>query len=238
MADSSLPGPGLGDLLALLGGTNPLAGVTKSIQQFQRGVNDFLSAVENFNATMEQMNIIAARVNRLLDDVEPPVRALMPQLTRSITAMDALAEQMSGPIERVAPGLSRLAEVLQSPQVSALPRDLSQVVDIVGDLGRRLQPLGQLAETATGIGILRQFTGGLLANRIPSTDADSAEPERAKPATTPAKASVKPAKSTAAPKAPAKRAKSTAAPKAPAKRAAPGTRSSAAPKSGTSTRRT
>lgn len=177
--------PGLGDLLALVVGTNPLAPITRTVGQFQKGVDDFLHAVENFNATMEQMNQVAARVNRLLDDVEPPVRALMPQLTRSIQAMDAIAEQLSGPVERVAPGLARLAEVLQSPQLTALPRDLTQVMDVVGDLSRRLQPLGQLAESAGGLFGLRPARGTTVAPDAGSAAPDPSPPRSSTPARKP-----------------------------------------------------
>ena len=75
--------PGIGDLLGLFGGANPFGAITKSIGQFQRGVSDFLTAVENFNKTMEQMHGVAERVNGLLDTVEEPIKALVPQLTRT-----------------------------------------------------------------------------------------------------------------------------------------------------------
>ena len=153
------PGLGLGDLLTLFAA--PISGVTKSVQQFQRGVNEFLAAVENFNATMEQMNQVAARVNRMLDDLEPPVRALMPQLTRTITTMDSVAEQFS-----------------------ALPRDLSQVLDVLGDLSRRLQPLGQLAEQASGLGFLRQLGGILPGVRTAEQPAPAAPTAKKKTTTT------------------------------------------------------
>ena len=103
MAESSAPG--LGDLLALFGGANPFASITKTLDQFKRGVNDFLAGVETFNATMESLNGVTTRVNRLLDEVEEPVRALMPQVTRSIKTADAVIAQLSGPVERIAPGL-------------------------------------------------------------------------------------------------------------------------------------
>ena len=73
--------PGISDLLGLFGG-KPFSAITKSIGQFQRGVSDFLSAVENFNKTMEQMHAMADRVNGLLDTVEEPIKALVPQITR------------------------------------------------------------------------------------------------------------------------------------------------------------
>jgi methyl-accepting chemotaxis protein len=116
MAESS-SGPGLNDLMSLFGG-NPLSMIGKSITQFQSGITSFLQSIENFNETMEQMNGVARRINTMLDDLEPVVKAAVPQLTRTLRAADEMVEQMSIPIERVAPGLMRLAETLSSPNIS------------------------------------------------------------------------------------------------------------------------
>ncbi len=140
--------PGIGDLLGLFGGANPFGPITKSISQFQRGVSDFLSAVENFNKTMEQLHGVANRVNDLLDTVEEPIKAFVPQVTRTIKAADAMVEQLSAPIERVAPGLARLADLLAAPALTTLPTDLGEFMTVLSDLAHRLQPLGQMAETA------------------------------------------------------------------------------------------
>ena len=64
---------------------------------------------------MEQMHVMAGRVNNLLDTVEEPIKSLVPQITRTIKAADAMVEQLSAPIDRVVPGLSTLADVLASP---------------------------------------------------------------------------------------------------------------------------
>ena len=158
--------PGISDLLGLFGGANPFAAVTKSIGQFQRGVSDFLSAVENFNKTMEQMNGVANRVNGLLDTLEEPLKAFVPQVTRTIKAADAMVEQLSGPIDRVTPGLSRLAEVLSAPALVTMPKDLSEFMNVLTDLAHRLQPLGQMAESAGSLFGLRPF-GALRAATTP-----------------------------------------------------------------------
>lgn len=208
---------GLGDLLALFGGTNPLGGVARSVAQFQKGVSDFLHAVENFNGTMTQLNEIAARVNRLLDDVEPPIRAAMPQLTRSITLMDTWTQQLSAPIERVAPGLARLADTLSSPVLTALPTDLGEFVEVLGDLARRLQPLGQMAESAGSLFGLRPLAA-FRANR-PANPPRSVSPDRQASSPTaegPPPAASTPATRASAKKAPAKR---PATERAPAQRA-------------------
>jgi uncharacterized phage infection (PIP) family protein YhgE len=116
---------GLGDLLALLGTSNPLAGIGKTIQQLHTGAGQFLETIERFNETMDQLNQVARRVNSLLDTVEEPVKAFVPQMTRTIRTADALMDQLD-----------------------AVPRDLANFVELLGDLARRLQPLGQLAESA------------------------------------------------------------------------------------------
>ena len=64
--------------MSLFGAANPFASITKTIDQFKRGVNDFLEGVETFNKTMESLNGVTVRVNRLLDEVEGPVQAMMP----------------------------------------------------------------------------------------------------------------------------------------------------------------
>jgi ABC-type transporter Mla subunit MlaD len=194
--------PGINDLLGLFGGANPFGMITKSIGQFQRGVSDFLSAVENFNKTMEQMHSMANRINGLLDTVEEPIKAFVPQITRTIKAADAMVTQLSTPIDRVAPGLSKLADVLASPALTKMPTELSDFMDVLSELARRLQPLGQMAESAGSMFGLRPFAAMLGASAQPPP-----------PAPTPAAAIEPPP----AKKAPAK--KAAAKKKAPAKKA-------------------
>ncbi len=242
MTDTSGSSFGLGDLFGLLGGSNPLAGIGTTVAMFQKGVYEFLGAVENFNEAMVQLNGIAARVNRLLDDVEPPVRALLPQLTRTIRAADAMAEQLSLPVELVAPGLSRLAEALSSPILAEFPNGLGETLDLLRDVAHRLQPLGQLAESAGGLFGLRPLAalragGGRPGSPPPPPPAAGTPAERA------ARRRRPPAPPTAAPtptpKAKAKattgtRATAAAAKAAPASKAAP-TKGAAKPRAATKT---
>ena len=192
MAESSTPG--LGDLMGLFGPNNPFSGISKSIAQFQRGVSQFL------------------------DSVEEPIQAFVPQITRTIKAADALVDQLSGPIEKVAPSLNRFADMLSNPALLALPAELGDFMNTLGDLAQRLQPLGQLAESAGGWFGLRP----LAALRSGSGTARSTPPV-ASPAPPPP-----PARTTApATKAPAKRAP---AKKVAPKKAAAATPDTAAPK--------
>src|SRR4051812_33712861 len=137
MTDAPTSGmPGLGDLFALFGAQNVVGGVTRTIDQFKRGVNDLLASVETFNATMESLNGVATRINGLLDEVEEPIRAFLPQVTRSLQATDAIISQLSGPIERVAPGIARLADTLENPVFATMPADIGTFLDVLGDLSR------------------------------------------------------------------------------------------------------
>ena len=184
--------PGLSDVIALFGGANPLATIGKTIEQFRRGVNDFLATLENLNATMATLNDVATRVSRLVDDVEEPIRAFMPQVTRSIKAADAVINQISVPIDKVAPGLTRLAETLAAPVFVNIATDIASFIEGMGDLARRLQPLAQMAESAGSMFGLRPL-GALLggSGRPPQPTARVAPPPPLLPAPVPKAASTK-----------------------------------------------
>ena len=65
-----------------------------------------MRGLENFNSTMENLNETAARVNRLLNDFEEPIRAMLPQLTRTVKMADDLSMRLATPIDQVVPGLT------------------------------------------------------------------------------------------------------------------------------------
>ncbi|MEL6890958.1 MAG: hypothetical protein AAFP84_05140 [Actinomycetota bacterium] len=202
----------LSDIMTLVAA--PLAGTIKSVEQFRRGVEEFLRGVENFNATMENLNETAQRINTMLGDVEEPLRAAIPQVTRTIEAADEVMTVMSGPAKAVAPGLTKLAEVLNNPAFAQMPGQLTQVNEMLTEMTTRLTPLGQLAESA----------GGLLGGfRLPGFGggADTASTSRAA-TRTPAETSASPSAPDETPSATKKKAaaKKIAARKGAAKRAA------------------
>jgi ABC-type transporter Mla subunit MlaD len=129
----------------------PIAAVIRSFDQMRRGTDELINGMENFNRTMQNLNATAERVNALLNEFEEPVRAILPQVTRTVNVAEDLATRISGPVDQIVPGLTRLANTLNSPVLTSLPTDLSRFVDAINDLVRRLSPLGQLAESATGL---------------------------------------------------------------------------------------
>lgn len=66
----------ISDLLALLKGIDPVTEGVKLAEQGRRTVEALIVALENFGATMDNLNQAASRVNRLLDDVEDPIRRI------------------------------------------------------------------------------------------------------------------------------------------------------------------
>ena len=148
-----------------------------------------MTTIDNLNETLKQLNEVSARITRMLDLVDEPLRAFVPQVTRTLKAADDMVERMNAPIERVAPGLNRLADALVQPDVTNMPRDLNEFLSTLTDLGKRLQPLGQIAESASGMFRNNPFasfmTGGSQrpaespAHRHPTPPRDGTPPPRA-----------------------------------------------------------
>ena len=221
----------------------PLAGTIRSFEQFRKGVDEFLMGVENFNRTMANLNETTERINSLLADVEEPIRAAVPQVTRTVKAADEMMQVVSGPAMAVAPGLNRLADTLSTPAFAQLPSQINQFSELLGEVSRRLGPLTQLAESAGGL-----FGGFRIPGvrppgqpHAPATPAAptpdetastetpapaSSQPARATPSTTEARPATT-AKKSAAKKASTARKKSTAKRKSTAKKKSAAKRSAA-----------
>lgn len=183
-----------GDVINLLAA--PLASGLRAADQLRHGVDEMIRAVENMNRTMENLNEAAARVNALLEDVEEPVRAMIPQLTRTIETADAITRVLD-------------------------PHKVGEVFTNLGDLVTRLAPLAALADNAGGLlglaGALRlPGLGAKPANPIPppqprpaesSPDADGARTQGDRPSGRAKSASTKRAAagSKSAPATPAKK---------------------------------
>jgi hypothetical protein len=129
----------------------PVSGTVRSIEQFRKGTDEFLRGVENFNRTMENLNQTAERINTLLSEVEEPLRAAIPQVTRTVKVADEMMQVVSGPAMAVAPGLNRLAETLSTPAFAQLPTQIGTFSEILNEVSKRLGPLTMLAESAGGL---------------------------------------------------------------------------------------
>ena len=130
----------------------PLAGTIRSFDQFRKGVDEFLRGVENFNRTMENLNETAERINVLLAEVEEPIKAAIPQVTRTVKAgrrHDAGGERAG---HRGGTGADASSpRSLSTPGFGQLPAQLSQFTDVMTEMSKRLGPLTQFAESAGGL---------------------------------------------------------------------------------------
>jgi hypothetical protein len=216
----------LADLFTLF--ASPLSGTVRSIEQFRKGVDEFLRGVENFNRTMENLNEATERINSLLIEVEQPIRAAIPQVTRTVKTADEMMQVVSGPAMAVAPGLNRLAETLSTPAFAQLPAQIGTFSDVLGEVSKRLGPLTQLAESAGGLFGGFRIPGSRVPAQAASTSPRPETPDRVTFTPTAEKIEAKkapakkrPAKTTAAKTTAARKstAKKATAKKAPAKKA-------------------
>jgi hypothetical protein len=183
--DDSTRNDGFTEIINLLAA--PIASGFRGVEQMKRGVDEMWRAVENLNRTLENLNETATRVNSLLNDLEEPVRAMIPQLTRTIRTADEITQRLEAPVRNIAPNIERIVETLSAPGFASLPTQLGEVLSTIGDVSKRLGPLAMFAENAGGL-----FGGFRLPGMgAPSKPADQtpappprseASPEPAKPA--------------------------------------------------------
>lgn len=94
---ASNPLAGLEDLVAILLSINPVELATKviteggkTLDQGRRSVELLLQTLENTAETMKNLNSAATRINSLLDEIEGPLRAVMPQVGFALQTMAAM----------------------------------------------------------------------------------------------------------------------------------------------------
>ena len=144
----------------------------RSFEQLRKGADELMRGLENFNATMENLNETAARVNRLLNDFEEPMRAMLPQLTRTVKMADELSLRLATPIDQVDPRADPAGRHARTRRCCArCPTDLGQFMEVINDLVRRMSPLAQIAEQA----------GGMFGLRIPGLSRQAAPSGAARP---------------------------------------------------------
>jgi len=107
------------DLFSLLSDFNPVSSGAKAVDQAKRTVESLISAMELFVQSMDNMNQVASRVNRLLDDIEGPMRQVMPHVNGALGAVNKLAE-MSGALTELS---KRLGPLMAFMPPTSKPKD-------------------------------------------------------------------------------------------------------------------
>ncbi len=99
-------------LLALVAMVDPIDFATKAVDSTKRTTEALITILENFASTVDNLNKTTTRVNSLLDEVEEPLRRLMPQMgmaMNTLATMGDVAIQLGELSKRLGP-LTTLAE--------------------------------------------------------------------------------------------------------------------------------
>jgi len=91
------------DLLAVLRTIDPVTEGVKLAEQGRRTVEALIVALENVGATMDNLNQAASRVNRLLDDVEDPIRRIAGMADQAGSVVGFLPSLASKAMSNLAP---------------------------------------------------------------------------------------------------------------------------------------
>lgn len=91
------------DLLAVLRTIDPVTEGVKLAEQGRRTVEALIVALENVGSTMDNLNQAASRVNRLLDDVEDPIRRIAGMADQAGSLVGFLPSLASKAMSNLAP---------------------------------------------------------------------------------------------------------------------------------------
>lgn len=108
---STPPNP-IEQILALLGSVDPIDLASKAVDATRRTSESLLLVLENFASTIDNLNKTTSRINTMLDDIEEPLRRIMPQVGGAMNAMASMGEvaaQLGDLTKRLGP-LTTLAE--------------------------------------------------------------------------------------------------------------------------------
>lgn len=170
---SLFQGPG-----AVLSG---VLGVADNARKTVGGVMETIASLQRAAVAVEQL---VTRMNRLVDDLEAPMRALTPELEKSVARMQRLSAALEGPIDRLLPGLEAAVSTFDRVALSQLPetvdearQQLQSLLDLFGEIPRRLGQLGGRSPLAAmlPLGALASF-GAPRAPKAKATSAASASP--------------------------------------------------------------
>jgi ABC-type transporter Mla subunit MlaD len=99
-------------LLNLLGTVDPLQLAGQAVDISRRTTEALILVLENFASTVDNLNKTTTRLNSILDEVEEPLKRVMPQVGAAMNAMASMGEvasQLADLSKRLGP-LTSLAE--------------------------------------------------------------------------------------------------------------------------------
>lgn len=148
------------DVMSLLSGPmNMVSGVMGVAENARKTVGGMLEAIAALQRAAKGIEQLATRLNKLVDDIEIPMRAMTPEFEKAVARMQRLSEAFEGPLDRLVPGIETAIGTLDRLSINQLPENLEQVraqmmaiVDVFAEVPRRL---GSLADLVPGMDRLR-----------------------------------------------------------------------------------
>ena len=102
----------LESLAGLLSSIDIASLASTSLTTSKRALDGLIATAENFASTIDNLNRTTTRINTLLDEVEEPLRRLMPQIAAGMNSMATLGDAVSalGDLSKRLGPLTQLAE--------------------------------------------------------------------------------------------------------------------------------
>jgi hypothetical protein len=135
-----------------------ITGAMSAADTARRSFGLMIATVESLQRSAQQLESILARIDAVVSIVEGPAKALAPEMDRFAGRLREVGDVMDGPIMSMLPNLERLgaaierANLEQFPEVlDALTGQLRSFGSMLGDLPKRLGPLGDLFGGPAGL---------------------------------------------------------------------------------------
>ncbi len=151
----------------------------------RKTMNMMVETVQSLQRSAAALETLLSRLDSLVDSVEAPARALAPEMDKFAKRMREVGDALDGPIDSIVPGIQRMATAFDRMSFDQLPDAVellsAQIMGMVGSLGdlpKRLGPLGDLLGGAGGL-----FGLGRTASPVPAmatmvTRASAAAPRK------------------------------------------------------------
>jgi hypothetical protein len=196
MADDDRPDFDLFNLLQ--GPATMMNGVRGLADNGRKAISGLLDTIASLQRAAAALELLASRVDRLVTDLEAPLRLLTPELEKAANRVLRVAEIVEGPIDRLLPGLEQAVSTFERLSVNQLPDNLdalrsqvATVVDVFAELPRKLGSLGGFGAVAQLFPGLERLTSAA-ARLVPGSSTESSRPFAAAAPTPSSPASSKP----------------------------------------------
>lgn len=137
--------PGVSDLLGLLQQqSEALAALPATLVSLQRAVRGLSKSLEASRETITAVNRLVLRLDRLMDELEEPVRALAPGLNRLAAVLDdPIVGELPATLRELQADVLPVVRNLRETQakVASIASSTERITTLVDDVGERIGTL-------------------------------------------------------------------------------------------------